>query len=743
MFYLRNYTNASCDRSINTVPKMVESLLGLGYNIIGICDYEIITNFVVFKKQIDKYKNFVGIYSVEIKLNDLRLVLVVKNIKGYNNLCRLLSRYHLNNEETLEGNLSGIGFIILNLAEQIQLGLYNITSIINKIRERNKGKIYYELNLLHYPIKDYLNTEVLKFIEDFDLYSIATFPNFYTLKENKSVYKVFMAIRDNKVSIIDIDLPDRHAFTKEEIERAYIDDMDAINNLYSLYLQINFNLETIPGSLPVLITKSRYIKRIFKAYQKLNKNNEYDNSVYLPRLREELNTICNFHFENYFMIFDQIINFCLEAKIIYNIRGSASGSLVLYLMRITNLDPVFYRLSFERFLNKGRLKRNSLPDIDVDISSNSRDLVIEFLKKKYPKYVVCHVLTYLKATAKATLRDVSRVHGLSFFKTNILTRFVSSNIVDKTINTISNAMELPQLIEMYNSDPIIKNIVDDSLQLENLIRGYSQHAAGLVLMNEMNQNYIPLLKLGDNLVTMYDMRDMESLGAVKLDLLGLITLDIIKYTLKTIKLNRGIDVNIYQNQPDSLWESVKRCSVNGLFQIDTNLLSAMVRALNVQNLYQMADIISLVRPGAFSFLETYKENKETGIISYLFEGKYKALNEILEETSGVILYQEQVQNIAMKVANFDPVEADNLRYAVGKKNIEMMNILEYKFKENSIKYSHLTKEDADTLWNLIHSWCGYGFNLSHALSYAKITEATLFLKTKYSIEFILALLRYR
>jgi DNA polymerase III subunit alpha len=448
----------------------------------------------------------------------------------------------------------------------------------------------------------------------------------------------------------------------------------------------------------------------------------------------ELKVIKDMGFSDYFLIVWDFINWAKSRGIpVGPGRGSVGGSLVAYLIGITDIDPLKYGLLFERFLNPGR---KSLPDIDTDFCQLRRDEVIEYITNRYGKTRVAHIGTFGTLKAKAAIRDAARVLGYPASFGDYIAKMIPFNYsIKEALN------ENKELQKEYYENKDVKKVINIAMEIEGVIRNQSVHAAGVVISSIDLDELTPLIKQNDVIATAYDMSSIEKLGLVKMDFLGLRTLSVIDDTVKLIKKINNIDLDIYNlNLEDKkVYELLSNGQTVGVFQLESKGMQRLLKELKPSNIYEIISAIALYRPGPL----------ESGLVKQFIQSKHDKskiqylhpdLEEILKETYGVIVYQEQIMQIAVKFANFTLAQADDLRKAMGKKKPEIMEKYKEIFIQGCIKNGY-DEQLAKTLFDIIEKFAGYGFNKSHSAAYALITYITAYLKAHYPHEFLASLLK--
>jgi len=460
-------------------------------------------------------------------------------------------------------------------------------------------------------------------------------------------------------------------------------------------------------------------------------------NVLRQRLEHELKTIGEMGFTSYFLIVWDFINYAKSIGVpVGPGRGSAAGSLVSYLLGITDLDPIKYGLLFERFMNPGR---KSMPDIDIDFCYERRSEIIDYVTKKYGSDNVAQIITFGSMQAKAAVRDVGRAMGMSYPDVDRIAKLIP-NEIGITIEQALNAE--PQLREAVEFDRTAKQLLSTAQVLEGLNRHASIHAAGVVISDKPLTEYVPLFKSSDGQVTTaYDMDGISKIGLLKMDFLGLRTLTVITEAVKLIKQHQGIDIDIDTLPLDDkkAYEMLARGNAMGIFQLESGGMRDLLKKMKASEFEDLISINALYRPGPMGsgMLDDFiKRKRGEQKITY----PHPKLEGVLKPTYGIILYQEQVMQIASVIAGFNMTQADDLRKAMGKKIPAEMQKMRSFFIEGCAKTSQLPEAGANQLFDLIDFFAGYGFNRSHSAAYSLISYRTAYLKANYPVEFMTALL---
>ncbi|MCJ8277654.1 MAG: DNA polymerase III subunit alpha, partial [Bdellovibrionales bacterium] len=461
---------------------------------------------------------------------------------------------------------------------------------------------------------------------------------------------------------------------------------------------------------------------------------EADYPKYYERLEYELSVITNMGFIGYFLIVQDFIKWGKENNVpVGPGRGSGAGSLVAWCLKITDLDPVRYSLIFERFLNPERV---SMPDFDIDFCQEKRPQVIEYVTQKYGPQSVSQIITYGKLQARAALRDVGRVLGMTYAEVDVIAKLIP----DKLGITLSEALDMePRIKEQMEMNPQVNNMIEIALKVEGLVRHAGIHAAGVIIADGELVSHAPLYRgTGDENVVQYDMKHAEKIGLIKFDFLGLKTLTHIQYALDLIENNRGKKIQAHEIpvNDEKIYSLMSSGDSAGVFQFEGDGITDALKKIKPTCFEDIMAINALYRPGPMDMIPEYTKRKHgESKVEYIFP----ELEEILKETYGVIIYQEQVQLIASKIASNSLGEAELLRRAKGKKIAEEMAKQQKRFVSGALENGH-DKERSEKLFDLMAEFAKYGFNKSHSAAYCVIAAQTAWLKAYYPIEFYAALL---
>jgi len=496
-------------------------------------------------------------------------------------------------------------------------------------------------------------------------------------------------------------------------------------------LQLDKNFEIIEKEIAKDEIAGQKLKEV-KIREELLKNNLEN---VLKRAEYELETIDKMGYNGYFIIVWDFIKFSRENGVYVGPgRGSAAGSIVSYALNITEIDPLEYNLIFERFLNPERI---SMPDIDIDFDQEQREIVINYVVNKYGAEYVAHIITFGTLKARLAIRDVGRVLNVSLVKVDKIAKMIPFNTELK--DALNN---IPEIRKMYETDREIKRVIDYSLKLEGKVRHASVHAAGVVISKDVLSDEIPTYSDGKTKIvsTQYQMKELEELGILKMDFLGLKNLTILRKTVENIEKRRKtkIVLNDIPLNDEKTYELLTKADTMGVFQCESAGIRSLMKKMKIEKFEDIIALLALYRPGPLrsgmvdDFINVKNNRTE---IKYIDD----SLKYILEETYGIILYQEQVMKIVSEMANYSLGEADELRRAIGKKNPELMKKNREKFVTNAENKGVLSKK-ANEIYDLVEKFGGYGFNKSHSAAYALIVYWTAYFKANYPLEFFAAIM---
>jgi len=685
------------------------------------------------------------------------LVLLAKNEQGYRNLVKLTTKAHLKgfyykpriDKKLLREHSQGlIGLSACLTGEIPRAAISGDIARAEKLALEyqdilGKGNFYLEIQ--HHPgLPDQksANDALIKISRKYNIPLVATNDVHYIKPEDAEAQDVLMSIQtDKKISDESRLTMKRDDFSLRPIKQMvkdFKDTPEAITNTQKIVEKCNFEFELDKTQLPHFElpngqTPEDYLKELCQ--QGLEKRyGSKLNTKALERLDYELGVIKKTGFASYFLITQDFVNWAKENGIgVGPGRGSAAGSLVAYLLNITDLDPIEYDLLFERFLNPERI---SMPDIDLDFADDRRDEVIQYVRKKYGKNHVAQIITFGTMAARAAVRDVGRALDYSYnFCDQIAKMIPFGSTLEKAI------YESQELHNSYESDENTKQLIDMAMQLEGVVRHASTHAAAVVITKEPLDKLVPCqhpIQDENSIVTQYEMHAIEDLGLLKIDFLGLKTLTVIQNTLEQIKGINDQKINLADLPLDDskTFQLFQQANTTGVFQLESQGMKRHLKDLKPTQFEDIIAMCALYRPGPMEFIPEFIARKHgRREVKYL----HPLLEPILKETYGICIYQEQLMRIARDLAKFSLSEADVLRKAVGKKIKKLLDEQKEKIIERMVK-NNIEVKTAKKIWKTIEPFAQYGFNRAHASCYAMIGYQTAYLKANFPIEFMAALM---
>jgi DNA polymerase III subunit alpha len=721
------------------------------------CEMYVVTNGSRFDREVNaqsvRQGRGRGIYH--------HLVLLSKNLEGYRNLIKLCSLAHTE------------GFyykprVDLELLQQYHNGLIALSACPNGVVSHHLvDNQYAEARKVAQTFKDIFGREFYleiqnhgiekerpileqapKLAKELDLPLIATNDIHYIKREHALAHNVLLMIPDASQS----NTTDYHQLryqtdqlyfkSAEEMSQTFKEFPEAIRSSVEIAEKIEmYNLEPPKPYMPAFPipadaeakTLEEYLERLASEGLK----NRY--SPITPeidaRLKHELNVINRMGYAGYFLITQDFINAARKMDVVVGPgRGSAAGSLVSYALGITDVDPLKYDLLFERFLNPDRV---SMPDIDVDFSDTRRERVIEYVKKKYGADSVSQIITFGTLATRAVLKDVGRVIGVPLQITESITKQIP--VIQGKVTPLAEVLETnPELKWVKDTDDEkIRELIDISLVLEGLNRNASTHAAGIVIAPGPLTDYVPVYKTPQTeVMTQYNMVDLEKAGLLKMDFLGLRTLTVIENALALIQQNHGTEIKLDKipENDSSTFELFSKGQTIGLFQFESSGMQDWLRKLKPTTISDLVAMNALYRPGPMDMIGDFIDRKQgRKKIEYV----HPKLEPSLKETYGIIVYQEQVIRLASEIAGFSLAKADLMRRAMGKKDKELMAKQKAEFIDGALK-NGFTKKIASEIFDMIEKFASYGFNKSHSVAYSVLAYQTAYLKAHYPAEFMAA-----
>jgi len=688
--------------------------------------------------------------------NNYHLILLTRNQTGYRNLIQLTTKAHLDGfyykprvdkellQEYHQGLIALSACVVGEVPRLILEGRLQEAKQAALWYKQTFGDFYLEIQRHPIPELEQINQGLISMSDELDIPLVATNDVHYVDQEDASAHDLLLCIGTNS-SIHDekrIKMAGDFFYLKAPSEMAELfkDIPQAIENTERIAEMCNLKLEFGRLHLPEIDLpegKSADQFLVDLCYEGLPQYYPQPTPEIEQRLSYELEVIKQTQFANYFLVVWDIISFARKHKILFGVRGSAAASIVLHCLGITEVDPIENKLVFERFLN---LERQEMPDIDLDFEDDRRDEVISYVSQKYGQDHVAQIITFGTLGARAALRDVGRALGMPYSEVDRVARLVPF----APGMTLARALdENSELRTIYHEDNIVRNLIDSARRVEGIARHASTHAAGVVISKEPLTKYVPLQRVskgnGETIaMTQFTMEDIARIGLLKMDFLGLANLTILGKAREIIYQNRGIDIDLYHIPMDDVktFKLLSSGETAGVFQLEGAGMRRYIKELKPTTFSDISAMVALYRPGPMEHIPTFIKAKH-GIEPIHYP--HPTLATILEETYGVIVYQEQVLFIAQAFAGYSLGQADILRKAMGKKIPEVMR----KERRNFIagaKQNGFSTEVASEVFALIEPFAGYAFNKAHSVSYALIAYHTAFLKANYPAEYITAFL---
>jgi DNA polymerase-3 subunit alpha len=754
-----------------TVPDLVEAARENGMSALALTDHGNLFGAIQFYKKCREagIKPIIGMEAYvapgsrfEKKRTPqgafFHLNLLARNAEGYQNLLKLTSRSFLEgfyykprvDKELLREHSKGIIGMSACISSEINRAAVQGTT--EELRAQiecyrdifEPGSFFLELQRNGLAEQERVLERVPPVARELGIPMVATSDIHYLRREDARAQEVHLCINTGST----MDDADRMRFGSEqfyfrsgaEMERVLGEFPEALANTRAVADLIDLDLDFQTPHLPRFVAEGvtdqiGYLRCLCQEglesrYPKTHRDPEIQ-----KRLEYELSVIERTGYVSYFLIVWDFIRFAREAGVpVGPGRGSAAGSLVAYVLGITDVDPLRYDLLFERFLNADRV---SMPDIDIDFCMEKRGLVIDYVKRKYGEDRVCQIITFGTMAARAVIRDVGRALSLPLSLVDSIAKKIPAG---PGVELKESLDQDPDLKAMAASDARVRELFDLSLRLEGLNRHASTHAAGVVIGDAPLIDLVPLYKNGEEITTQYGMEDLEACGILKMDFLGLRNLTVIDHAVRAIEESRGtkLDIRSLPLDDPATYALLCRGDTMGVFQLESNGMRDLLRRLRPDRFEDVIAVLALYRPGPLGsgMVDSYIKCKH-GQEKIAYE--HPLLEPILKETNGVILYQEQVMRIANQMSGFSLTEADSLRKAMGKKKPEIMAKFQTKFLDGAASRG-VDRKVAERIWDLMVYFAGYGFNKSHSTAYAVVSYQTAYLKANYTTEFMAALM---
>ena len=794
--HLHNHTFHSVLDGLTKIHDLVDKVKELGMEAAAVTDHGTMSGILDYYKTAKKagIKPIIGIETYVATRSRFdrdpgkdkqrfHLTVLAMNNTGFHNLMKLSTRANLEgmyykpriDHDLLEELNEGL--IVLSGCASGEIGVALKEDDYDRAREIAKwyksifgDRYYLELqdhghpkSNTHWDVQAKINEGLIKLSKELDIEMAVTCDGHYLTHEYQDAHEILLCVGTGSY------LSDEKRMSLKDFELHLTDPRDIIDHWGEEFPEVIRNTKKIADRCDVEIELGRilipkyplpdgenehsYLLRLtyqglLQRYNGASKEEaeKLDPDEIIPQLSEEvrerakmeLGVMGNMGYEGYFLIVQDFINWGKSQGIVFGPgRGSAAGSIIAYALNITDLDPLKYGLLFERFLNPDRI---SMPDIDVDIQDTRRDEVIEYCAKKYGEDHVSNIATFGKMFGRMAVRDVARVLEVPYAESDRLAKLVPPPSQGRHIPLSVSIKEDADLRNEYENNPTAKEVLDYAIQLEGTIRSHGVHACGVVIAPDTLVNYIPLEMAQKGVVaTQFPMGEVEELGLLKMDFLGLSNLTIINNAMRIIRKAYKKEINLSELPLDDkkTYELFQRGDTTGVFQLESAGMKRYLRGLKPTTFEDIIAMVALYRPGPMQFIDSFIRRKHgEEEITYLHPG----MKNSLKNTYGILVYQEQFMQISKEWCGFTGGQADTLRKAVGKKKIDLMKKVKPEFVEGAIKVGGATKEIAETFWTQLEEFANYCFNKSHAACYGLIAYWTAYLKAHYPDAFMAALM---
>jgi DNA polymerase III subunit alpha len=775
--HLHNHSEYSLLDGLQKTKEMVAYAKKLGMKALAITDHGSMYGVIKFYSacKAADIKPIIGceIYVARRSMHDKEagvdknynhLILLAKDHNGYQNLMRIVSAswlegYYYKPRTDLE------------LLKKYHEGLICLSACVNGYAteplvdgddaegERRaialndifgQGNFFFEIQRhIDVPPQKIANEKLIALSKKLGIPLVATNDNHYTKKSDAEGQEVLLCLqtqmtlldKDRKLSMIGS--PDFYIKSAEEMEELFSDLPEALENSVKIAEMCNVEIELGKWHMPIFDvpdgkSAADYLREL--TYLGAEKRYETITPEIKERIDYELSIIFKKKYETYFLIVQDFVNWAKDHGIAVGPgRGSAAGSVVSYCLRITDVDPFYFSLPFERFLNPDR---PSAPDIDLDFADTRREEVIAYVTEKYGKDKVAQIITFGTMEAKGSVRDVGRVLGMPYAGPDRISKMIPPGWQGHAMTLDSALEQSPDLKRAYETEPETKRLIDLAKKLEGVARHASVHAAGVVIADKPLTDYTPLQREtnGEKIVTQYDMYTVgeDGVGLLKMDFLGLRNLTIIEESLKFIKINQDVEVDFKKVPLDDMktYALLGQGETTGIFQLESAGMRRYIKELKPTSIFDLQAMVALYRPGPMQNIPEFVRRKHNpALISY----PHPKLVDILKESYGVLTFQDDVLLTAIALAGYSWLDADKFRKAMGKKIPSEMKKQEELFLEGCVK-NGITPTKAREIYDLIAPFAGYGFNKAHAACYATIAFRTAYLKAHFPVEFMTALL---
>ncbi len=772
--HLHLHTEFSLLDGLSRIPLLMEQAKAMGQEAIGLTDHGVLYGAVQFYKEAKTagIKPIIGIEAYVAQgsrhsrdpsdKQPYHMTLLAKNETGYRNLLALSTKAHLEgyyykprmDREILEQHHEGIialsGCATSEVSRRLLDGRFEEAVKTANYYKDVFGDFYVELQEHGITEHEQLTKGLIRLAKETGFPVVATNDVHYVKREDAPFQDVLLCIGTNSTVQDDKRLKMSGEFgcyylkSEDEMRALFPEFPDAVENSWRIAEMCGLNMEFGRSRLPKAdvppgVASDDHLARL--CFEGLARRYPGEPEEARRRLEYELDVVRQTGFADYILVVHDFAQHARRTGILMAVRGSAAASIILYCLGVTDIDPLEHRLVFERFLN---VERREMPDVDLDFAEDRRDEMIRYAAEKYGHDRVAQIITFGTLGAKASIRDTGRALGMTYADVDRVARLVPTMPASFGNMTIEKAFqEGPEFKQLYEADPAIAKLIDTAKELEGVARHASTHAAGVVIAPEPLANFIPLQRpsSGDpNALptTQFGMWDVATLGLLKMDFLGLTNLTILGKARDVVRETRGEEIDLAR-LPDCdarTYDMLARGETFGVFQLESAGMTRYVQELRPESIKDLAAMVALYRPGPMQHIPTYIRAKH-GLEEIRYP--HADLADILDETYGVIVYQDQVLLIAQKFAGYSLGQADVMRKAMGKKIRAIMKSEEERFLKGAREKGY-TKAQAQQIYDLIAPFAGYAFNKAHAVSYGTIAYQTAYLKANYPEEYMTAVM---
>jgi len=767
--HLHTHSHYSLLDGLSKIDDIVARTKELGMDSIAITDHGVLYGAVEFYKKAKAagVKPILGIetyvaprdrFSKEPGERYYHLILLAENNTGWKNLIKLSTKAHLEGfyykprvdkdllREHHEGLIALSACLGGEIAQALLAGNSEKAGQVAREHEEIFGKGNYFLEIQKHPNiadSEKIEAALIELSKKTGVPLVATQDSHYPRKEDAPYHDVLLAVQTgNKMSDDDrltLNADDFSLSSPEDVAEKFRHVPEAVENAGKIAERCNVTLELGKVILPDFpkpagVTANQYLRNLVKEHSEERLGTKISSTEVQERIEYELGVVEKTGFADYFLIVADMINWAKDHGISVGPgRGSSAGSILAYILKITDIDPMDYDLLFERFLNPDRVQ---MPDVDIDFADTRRDEVLAYIREKYGHDRVAQIITFGTMGARAAIRDAGRAMSMTYNFCDLIAKLIPFNMDLK-----ESIKKIPELSELYTNTPDAKKVLDTAIHLEGVARHASVHACGTVISKEPLVNYVPLQLAPqdkENIITQFEMHSVEDLGLLKMDMLGLKNLTIIEETVRLVKDTQGVDIKISELplNDKKTFELLQQGETTGVFQFESSGMRRYMKEIKPTELEDLIALVALFRPGPMELIPSFIKRKHgEEKISYL----HPLLEPILKKTYGVGVYQEQMMQIARDLAGYTLAEADILRKAIGKKIQSLLDEQEQKLVSGMIKKG-IPEKTAQAIWELFPPFARYGFNKSHAACYALIGYRTAYLKANYPEEFMAGLL---